>query len=404
MAAREENTADGRLTDSLKTEIILAFKDFPSLWNTSLAIYKDKQKKTEDTQVLASRFRMPVDELKKLLHSLRTSMTREIKRMRENKGFVSRWKFFKDMEYLKDEIVKSIDEKQGKEWDDMEVETLIDFYKQHTFLWDHHTEQYKDRNLRDVTLNKLLDMLSGRTIEDIKSQWHSLKTIFDRENKREEGSKRTGTGTDSVYKPAWKYYDSMQFTKECQDIDYSVSTLDSVQNENNVPSPEQCRKKRKKESNQMAAMAEARMEFFQQAVNVLKGPEEQRSEEDKDPRPCMKEITAFGQVVQETLARFTPMQRVHAKKRINDVLYEVEIGFNMNNGNMSQPQMVSPVQSQQGYMPPFSYTHTESPVLYPPSHARSASPASSASSSDGQRSLNAQLSPHFFGGLEYEHD
>ena len=34
----------------------------------------------------------------------------------------------------------------------------------------------------------------------------------------------------------------------------------------------------------------------------------------KDPRPCMKEIAAFGQVVQETLARFTPMQRVHAKK------------------------------------------------------------------------------------------
>ena len=187
-----QNTADGRLTDSLKTEIILAFRDFPSLWNTSLAIYKDKQKKTEDTQVLASRFRMFVDELKKLLHSLRTSMTREIKRMRENKGFVSRWKFFKDMEYLKDEIVKSIDEKHGKEWDDMEVETLIDFYKEHTFLWDHHTEQYKDRNLRDVTLNKLLDMLSGRTIEDFKSQWHSLKTIFDRENKREEGSKWSG--------------------------------------------------------------------------------------------------------------------------------------------------------------------------------------------------------------------
>ena len=79
LGAYEENTADGRLTDSLKTEIILAFKDFPSLWNTSLAIYKDKQKKTEDTQVLASRFRMPEDELKKLLHNLRTSLTREIK-------------------------------------------------------------------------------------------------------------------------------------------------------------------------------------------------------------------------------------------------------------------------------------------------------------------------------------
>ena len=194
-----------------------------------------------------------------------------------------------------------------------------------------------------------------------------MKTIFDRENKREEGSKRSGTGTDSVYKPAWKHYDSMQFTKECQDIDFSVSTLDSVQNESDVPSTEQCGKKRKKESNQVTAMAEARMEFFKQAVNVLKAPEGQRSEEDKDPRPCMKEIAAFGQVVQETLARFTPMQRVHAKKRINDVLYEVEIGFNMNNGNMSQPQMVSPVQSQQGYRPP-SLTFILNPQFYIPLH------------------------------------
>ena len=51
------------------------------------------------------------------------------------------------------------------------------------------------------------------------------------------------------------------------------------------------------------------------------------SPRDKDLRPCMKEISAFGQVAQETLARFNPMQRVVARKRINDVLYEVENGF-----------------------------------------------------------------------------
>ena len=59
----------------------------------------------------------------------------------------------------------------------------------------------------------------------------------------------------------------------------------------------------------MSEIAEARMQFFKQAVDVLKSPEERRSEEDNDPRPCLKEITAFGQVVQETLARLNPMQR-----------------------------------------------------------------------------------------------
>ena len=42
--------------------------------------------------------------------------------------------------YLKDEIVKSVEEKQGNEWYGMKVETLIHFYKQHAkFLCDHHT-------------------------------------------------------------------------------------------------------------------------------------------------------------------------------------------------------------------------------------------------------------------------
>ena len=51
---------------------------------------KTNKKRLEDWEALASRFRMPVDELGKLLHSDRTCITREIKRMRENKGFVSR--------------------------------------------------------------------------------------------------------------------------------------------------------------------------------------------------------------------------------------------------------------------------------------------------------------------------
>ena len=64
----------------------------------------------EESQTLASRFRMPVDELRKvrkLLHSLRASMTREIKLMGKNEGFVFRNR--------KDEIVKSVEEKQENE-------------------------------------------------------------------------------------------------------------------------------------------------------------------------------------------------------------------------------------------------------------------------------------------------
>ena len=77
-ASREDSIAECRITDSVE-KMILALNDCPSFWDTSLAIYKEKQEKTKDTQALASPFRVLVDELKKLLHSLRTCITKEIK-------------------------------------------------------------------------------------------------------------------------------------------------------------------------------------------------------------------------------------------------------------------------------------------------------------------------------------
>ena len=61
----------------------------------------------------------------------------------------------------------------------------------------------------------------------------------------------------------------------------------------------------------MQDMADTRIAFLKEAFTVLKTPEV----DDEDTRPGMKEIAAFGQVVQETLAKFTHMLRVVAKKK-----------------------------------------------------------------------------------------
>ncbi len=81
--------ADGKITDKLKKNIIRAFREYPLLWNTSLAEYKDKVKKVEASKTLASRFNLLVEELKKCLSSLRTSMVRELKRCQECETYVS---------------------------------------------------------------------------------------------------------------------------------------------------------------------------------------------------------------------------------------------------------------------------------------------------------------------------
>ena len=79
---------ESKLTDNQKKELILALKDSPSLWNTSLLAYKDYSKKVEETQMLSLRFNVSVAELKKFLHSLRTSMTREVKRLQAGGNFI----------------------------------------------------------------------------------------------------------------------------------------------------------------------------------------------------------------------------------------------------------------------------------------------------------------------------
>ena len=61
-------------------------------------MYKEKLKKIEAFKALSTRFKLPIDEMKKLMHSLRTSMVHEVKRVLANKDFVSTWKIFKSME------------------------------------------------------------------------------------------------------------------------------------------------------------------------------------------------------------------------------------------------------------------------------------------------------------------
>lgn len=63
-----------------------------------------------------------------------------------NDAYVSKWNFFKSMEYLKDEIVNGIKNHDQADWTDEENETLIDFYRENEFLWNHYLDDYKNRD------------------------------------------------------------------------------------------------------------------------------------------------------------------------------------------------------------------------------------------------------------------
>ena len=90
--------------------------------------------------------------------------------------------------------------------------------------------------MKELKLKSLSTLLPGRCVDEIKKEWTTLKTIFLREVKWEEGSKVSGTGTDAVYSSAWQYFKSLLFIKGSDNIDPQTSTLD-VDVENVEPCP-----------------------------------------------------------------------------------------------------------------------------------------------------------------------
>ena len=83
----ENTTPTRRLNDKEKIRLIADLKMYPSLWrNTSQFSRTDR---TNATQMLSAKFSLVPDNLKKIIHFLRASMLREIRRSNDDSDYES---------------------------------------------------------------------------------------------------------------------------------------------------------------------------------------------------------------------------------------------------------------------------------------------------------------------------
>ena len=61
-------------------------------------------------------------------------------------------------------------------------------------------------------------------LDKIQQEWHNLATYFYREHMKIEGIKKSGAGTDEVFKMKWAYYASLEFCMDKSISDAAVST------------------------------------------------------------------------------------------------------------------------------------------------------------------------------------
>lgn len=103
-------------------------------------------------------------------------------------------------------------------WSREIIANLISLYEQHPELYDVRSQEYHNRNLRQIALQEICDdlnriHLTNLSIPEISKKIHGLRTTFFQEVNKIKKSECSGASLDTIYVPKWWCFDQLQFLK-----------------------------------------------------------------------------------------------------------------------------------------------------------------------------------------------
>ena len=127
-----------KLSEEEKNTLIGFYKINKLLWSSD-SKFKDKEEKgaARDKIVKLSDQTYSADFLEKTFHTVRTAFIQEHKKIAAGQDpNKKKWKFNEKLEFLEEEI----DKPKKPQFNVDERELLIDFFKSHSSLWNHNTD------------------------------------------------------------------------------------------------------------------------------------------------------------------------------------------------------------------------------------------------------------------------
>ncbi|XP_051906126.1 uncharacterized protein LOC127590750 [Hippocampus zosterae] len=267
-------------TEEKERTLISFFSKNSCLWNHKLESYKNRPlrwKMLEHLRILLSAQPPPapftVEDIKSKFKNLRTTFQRQHKAVKasEVRGpdvFVPQWKYYQQLMFLqaaggpddcknappRSSLIVSQEESENvltspgliisilppessptttttsspsyilsnmvakSFWTEEKERALIDFYAEHSCLWNKKSKNHNNRPLRlkllKILRRRLSDHSSTFSIEDIKCKFKNLRTVFNREYKVVQVSRTS----DKRYHSKWKHYQRLLFLCEwCKD-------------------------------------------------------------------------------------------------------------------------------------------------------------------------------------------
>ena len=270
--------------------------------------------------------------------------------------------------------------KGDKEWQDEEIDILIELWGKYECLFNSKHPLYMNKNARAKAMDKIIEALKKDNIEatakQVQEKLSKLRNYYGAERRKEESSKVSGSGTDSVYNSSWRFFANLQFLKDTLTPRTTVSNIkeeieeDGVYQINNPPSAKSARKTREKSrENAEYVMAKASKALESITARYENTPPESKNKKGEDG--------LFADMVYEMLSSIPDcMQKAMAKIEFQQKLIQLKYSTaaaappNINYFPMPPYQGFSNTFSQQGNATSSthssgSYSSTSTPLPLP---------------------------------------
>ncbi|XP_066589548.1 uncharacterized protein [Prorops nasuta] len=111
-----------------------------------------------------------------------------------------------------------VNKSKGKKWENAQVLSLIEAYKEEPCLYAVTSPNYHNKHLRSEALKRICATVGtirpGTTETECSMKFHNLRTQFHIENNKLKNSMKSGVGTEDIYHPTLWYFNDIRYLEE----------------------------------------------------------------------------------------------------------------------------------------------------------------------------------------------
>ncbi|XP_066978518.1 uncharacterized protein [Macrobrachium rosenbergii] len=193
---------------------------------------------------------------------------------------------------------------------------FIDLYQSFPCLWKIKSADYYNKHAKQIAQDKLVEKLKecdpNADRESCLRKINSLRASFRKEFKKVQASYKSGASTDDIYKPNLWYYEKLLFLKDQEMPGRSRSTIEEESFEREMVDCAEIEVRSSKSRPRTTKIRNEREELISLACKRLRGHSD--------------DLDKLALAWASELRRMNPTQQIFAKKAINDVLIEGQLG------------------------------------------------------------------------------